>query len=424
MIEIKDVEKESIAAEIGIKPGDKLVSVNGCGVSDIIDYRFLATDDCVDVVIKRNNKEVAFEIEKHPDDDMGISFVPKQYKSCCNKCVFCYVDQLPAGMRLSLYFRDGDYRLSFLHGNFVTLTNTSWKELERIVRQRLSPIYISIHVTDTETRKFMLGIDFDDHILEKIAYLNENNIEMHSQVVLCPGMNDGDILDNTIEDIWNYRKNVRSMAVVPIGLTKHRDGLTKIDPVTPDYARKMLKNGAKWDKKFPRSDSKRFVYLSDEWYIMAGEPMPEEEYYDEFPQLDNGIGMVREFIRELDEAKVKFPSRLNEPKEITLVTGMLAEGILNEQLLPALEKIENLRVKLLVAKNTFLGESVTTSGLLSAQDIIRTLQEGEPIGEVFLPPRILNTDGFFLDNMRPEDISKVCGIPVQVYNNDFHSLYS
>ena len=424
MIEIKDVEKESIAAEIGIKPGDKLVSVNGCGVSDIIDYRFLATDDCVDVVIKRNNKEVAFEIEKHPDDDMGISFVPKQYKSCCNKCVFCYVDQLPAGMRLSLYFRDGDYRLSFLHGNFVTLTNTSWKELERIVRQRLSPIYISIHVTDTETRKFMLGIDFDDHILEKIAYLNENNIEMHSQVVLCPGMNDGDILDNTIEDIWNYRKNVRSMAVVPIGLTKHRDGLTKIDPVTPDYARKMLKNGAKWDEKFPRSDSKRFVYLSDEWYIMAGEPIPEEEYYDEFPQLDNGIGMVREFIRELDEAKVKFPSRLNEPKEITLVTGMLAEGILNEQLLPALEKIENLRVKLLVAKNTFLGESVTTSGLLSAQDIIRTLQEGEPIGEVFLPPRILNTDGFFLDNMRPEDISKVCGIPVQVYNNDFHSLYS
>ena len=424
MIEIKDVEKDSIASEVGIKPGDKLVSVNGCGVSDIIDYRFLATDDSVDVIIKRKNQEVAFEIEKHPDDDMGISFVPKQYKSCCNKCVFCYVDQLPAGMRLSLYFRDGDYRLSFLHGNFVTLTNTSWKELERIVRQRLSPIYISIHVTDIETRKFMLGIDFDDDILKKIAYLDENNIEMHSQVVLCPGMNDGDILDNTIEDIWNYRKNVRSMAVVPIGLTKHRDGLTKIDPVTPDYAREMLKNGAKWDDKFPRSDSKRFVYLSDEWYIMAGEPIPEEEYYDEFPQLDNGIGLVREFISELDEAKAKFPNRLNEPKEITLVTGMLAEGILNEQLLPALEKIENLKVKLLVAKNTFLGESVTISGLLSAQDIIRTLQEGEPIGEVFLPPRILNTDGFFLDNMRPEDISKVCGLAVQVYNNDFHSLYS
>ena len=237
-------------------------------------------------------------------------------------------------------------------------------------------------------------------------------------------MNDGDILDNTIEDIWNYRKNVRSMAVVPIGLTKHRDGLTKIDPVTPDYAREMLKNGAKWDDKFPRSDSKRFVYLSDEWYIMAGEPIPEEEYYDEFPQLDNGIGLVREFISELDEAKAKFPSRVKEPKEITLVTGTLAEGILNEQLLPALEKIENLRVKLLVAKNTFLGESVTISGLLSAKDIIRTLQEGEPIGEVFLPPRILNTDGFFLDNMRPEDISKVCGLAVQVYNNDFHSLYS
>lgn len=424
MIEIKDVEKDSIASEVGIVPGDKLVSVNGCGVSDIIDYRFLATDDTVDVVIKRNNQEVAFEIEKHPDDDMGISFVPKQYKSCCNKCVFCYVDQLPAGMRLSLYFRDGDYRLSFLHGNFVTLTNTSWKELERIVRQRLSPIYISVHVTEPETRKFMLGIDFDDDILKKIAFLNENNIEMHSQVVLCPGMNDGDILDNTIEDLWNFRKNVRSMAVVPIGLTKHRDGLTKIDPVTPDYAREMLKNGPKWDEKFPRSDSKRFVYLSDEWYIMAGEPIPEEEYYDEFPQLDNGIGMVREFIRELDEAKAKFPSRLNEPKEITLVTGTLAEGILNEQLLPALEKIENLKVKLLVAKNTFLGESVTISGLLSAKDIIRTLQEGEPIGEVFLPPRILNTDGFFLDNMRPEDISRVCELPVQVYNNDFHSLYS
>ncbi len=424
MIEIKDVEKESIASDVGIKPGDKLISVNGCGVSDIIDYRFLATDDSVDVVIKRNNKEVAFEIEKHPDDDMGISFVPKQYKSCCNKCVFCYVDQLPAGMRLSLYFRDGDYRLSFLHGNFVTLTNTSWKELERIVRQRLSPIYISIHVTDLETRKFMLGIEFDDEILKKIAYLDENNIEMHSQVVLCPNMNDGEILENTIEDLWNFRKNVRSMAVVPIGLTKHRDGLTKIDPVTPEYAREMLKNGVKWDRKFPRSDRKRFVYLSDEWYIMAGEPIPEKEYYDEFPQLDNGIGSVREFLDDLNDVKGDFPNRLDKPKEITIVTGMLAEGILNENLLPALERIENLKVKLLVAKNGFLGESVTISGLLSAQDIIRTLQEGDPIGEVFLPPRILNTDGFLLDNMRPEDISNVCGVPVQVYNDDFHSLYS
>ncbi len=423
MIEIKDVEKDSIGFEAGIEPGDNLVSVNGCGVSDIIDYRFLATDDSVEVVVKRDNQEIAFEIDKHPDDDMGLSFVPKQYKSCCNKCIFCYVDQLPAGMRLSLYFRDGDYRLSFLHGNFVTLTNTSWKELERIVRQRLCPIYISVHVTDMETRKFMLGIDFDDEILKKIAYLNENNIEMHSQVVLCPGMNDGVILDNTIEDIWNYRKNVRSMAVVPIGLTKHRDGLTKIDAVTPEYAREMLKNGVKWDDRFPRSDGKRFVYLSDEWFIMAGEPIPESEYYDEFPQFDNGIGLVRDFLDRLKDAKEDFPTRLNNRKEITLVTGVMAEGVLNEQLLPALEMIENLKVKLLVTKNSFLGESVTTAGLLSAQDIIKTLQEGEPIGEVFLPPRILNADGYLLDNMRPEEISKVCGLPVRVYNDDFHSLY-
>ena len=194
MLEIKDIENGSIASEKGIQPGDKLISLNGCGVSDVIDYRFLATDNSVDVVVKRSGEEIAFEIDKEADEDLGLSFVPKQYKSCCNKCVFCFVDQLPAGMRLSLYFRDGDYRLSFLHGNFVTLTNTSWKELERIVRQGLSPIYISVHVTDSEARKFMLGIDFDDNIIEKIAYLNDNNIAMHSQVVLCPGMNDGDIL--------------------------------------------------------------------------------------------------------------------------------------------------------------------------------------------------------------------------------------
>ena len=234
MLEIKEIEKDSIASEAGIEAGDKLISVNGCGVSDIIDYRFLATDDSVDVVVKRANEELLFELDKEPDDDMGISFVPKQYKSCCNKCVFCFVDQLPAGMRLSLYFRDGDYRLSFLHGNFVTLTNTSWKELERIVRQRLSPIYISVHVTDKAVREQMLGIDFDDKILEKIGYLNDNNIEMHSQVVLCPGMNDGDILEMTINDIYQFRKNMRSMAVVPVGLTKHRAGLTKIDPITPE----------------------------------------------------------------------------------------------------------------------------------------------------------------------------------------------
>ena len=422
MLEIKEIEKDSIASEAGIEAGDKLISVNGCGVSDIIDYRFLATDDSVDVVVKRANEELLFELDKEPDDDMGISFVPKQYKSCCNKCVFCFVDQLPAGMRLSLYFRDGDYRLSFLHGNFVTLTNTSWKELERIVRQRLSPIYISVHVTDKSVREQMLGIDFDDKILEKIGYLNDNNIEMHSQVVLCPGMNDGDILEMTINDIYQFRKNMRSMAVVPVGLTKHRAGLTEIDPITPEYARELLKNIPAWDDSFPRKDGKRFVYLSDEWFIMGGETLPDTDYYDEFPQLDNGIGLVRDFLNELEESKKTFPSRLDNPREITIVTGSGAGGVLRDHLIPALESIENLKVKLNIATNDFLGESVTVSGLLSGQDIINNLKEDPPIGDVFLPPRVLNTDGYLLDNMKPEDIARVCDSPVHVFDNNFDSL--
>ena len=422
MLEIKEIEKDSLASDAGIEAGDKLISVNGCGVSDIIDYRFLATDDSVDVVVKRANEEITFELEKEPDDDMGISFVPKQYKSCCNKCVFCYVDQLPAGMRLSLYFRDGDYRLSFLHGNFVTLTNTSWKELERIVRQRLSPIYISVHVTDKSVRAQMLGIDFDDKILEKISYLNDNNIEMHSQVVLCPGMNDGDILEMTINDIYQFRKNVRSMAVVPVGLTKHRAGLTKIDPITPEYARELIKNISYWDDSFPRKDGKRFVYLSDEWFIMGGETLPDTDYYDEFPQLDNGIGLVRDFLNELEESKKTFPSRLDNPREITIVTGSGAGGVLRDHLIPALESIGNLKVKLNIATNDFLGESVTVSGLLSGQDIINNLKEDPPIGDVFLPPRVLNTDGYLLDNMKPEDIARVCNSPVHVFDNNFDSL--
>ena len=422
MLEIKEIEKDSIASEAGIEAGDKLISVNGCGVSDIIDYRFLATDDSVDVVVKRANEELLFELDKEPDDDMGISFVPKQYKSCCNKCVFCFVDQLPAGMRLSLYFRDGDYRLSFLHGNFVTLTNTSWKELERIVRQRLSPIYISVHVTDKAVREQMLGIDFDDKILEKISYLNENNIEMHSQVVLCPGMNDGDILEMTINDIYQFRKNMRSMAVVPVGLTKHRAGLTEIDPITPEYARELLKNIPAWDDSFPRKDGKRFVYLSDEWFIMGGETLPDTDYYDEFPQLDNGIGLVRDFLNELEESKKTFPSRLDSPREITILTGTGASGVLRDHLIPVLESIENLKVKLNIAMNDFLGESVTVSGLLSGQDIINNLQEDPPIGEVFLPPRVLNTDGYLLDNMKPEDIARVIDSPVHVFDNNFDSL--
>lgn len=422
MLEIKEIEKDSLASEAGIEAGDKLISVNGCGVSDIIDYRFLATDDSVDVVVKRANEELLFELDKEPDDDMGISFVPKQYKSCCNKCVFCFVDQLPAGMRLSLYFRDGDYRLSFLHGNFVTLTNTSWKELERIVRQRLSPIYISVHVTDKAVREQMLGIDFDDKILEKIGYLNDNNIEMHSQVVLCPGMNDGDILEMTINDIYQFRKNMRSMAVVPVGLTKHRAGLTEIDPITPEYARELLKNIPAWDDSFPRKDGKRFVYLSDEWFIMGGETLPDTDYYDEFPQLDNGIGLVRDFLNELEESKKTFPSRLDNPREITIVTGSGAGGVLRDHLIPALEGIENLKVKLNIATNDFLGESVTVSGLLSGQDIINNLKEDPPIGDVFLPPRVLNTDGYLLDNMKPEDIARVCDSPVHVFDNNFDSL--
>ncbi|MCH7494897.1 MAG: DUF512 domain-containing protein [Candidatus Marinimicrobia bacterium] len=422
MLEIKEIEKDSLASDAGIEAGDKLISVNGCGVSDIIDYRFLATDDSVDVVVKRANEELLFELDKEPDDDMGISFVPKQYKSCCNKCVFCYVDQLPAGMRLSLYFRDGDYRLSFLHGNFVTLTNTSWKELERIVRQRLSPIYISVHVTDKAVRAQMLGIDFDDKILEKISYLNDNNIEMHSQVVLCPGMNDGDILEMTINDIYQFRKNVRSMAVVPVGLTKHRAGLTEIDPITPEYARELIKNISYWDDSFPRKDGKRFVYLSDEWFIMGGETLPDTDYYDEFPQLDNGIGLVRDFLNELEESKKTFPSRLDNPREITIVTGSGAGGVLRDHLIPALERIENLKVKLNIATNDFLGESVTVSGLLSGQDIINNLKEDPPIGDVFLPPRVLNTDGYLLDNMKPEDIARVCYSPVHVFDNNFDSL--
>ena len=422
MLEIKEIEKDSLASEAGIEAGDKLISVNGCGVSDIIDYRFLATDDSVDVVVKRANEVITFELDKEPDDDMGISFVPKQYKSCCNKCVFCYVDQLPAGMRLSLYFRDGDYRLSFLHGNFVTLTNTSWKELERIVRQRLSPIYISVHVTDKAVREQMLGIDFDDKILEKISYLNDNNIELHSQVVLCPGMNDGDILEMTINDIYQFRKNMRSMAVVPVGLTKHRAGLTEIDPITPKYARELIKNIPAWDDSFPRKDGKRFVYLSDEWFIMGGETLPDTDYYDEFPQLDNGIGLVRDFLNELEESKKTFPSRLDNPREITIVTGSGAGGVLRDHLIPALESIENLKVKLNSAKNDFLGESVTVSGLLSGQDIINNLKEDPPIGDVFLPPRVLNTDGYLLDNMKPEDIARVCGSPIHVFDNNFDSL--
>ena len=423
MLEIKDIENGSIASEKGIQPGDKLISLNGCGVSDVIDYRFLATDNSVDVVVKRSGEEIAFEIDKEADEDLGLSFVPKQYNSCCNKCVFCFVDQLPAGMRLSLYFRDGDYRLSFLHGNFVTLTNTSWKELERIVRQGLSPIYISVHVTDSEARKFMLGIDFDDNIIEKIAYLNDNNIAMHSQVVLCPGMNDGDILEKTIEDIWQFRKNVRSMAVVPVGLTKFRAGLTKIDDITPEYARDFIKNGSLWDKKYPRDDGKRFIYLSDEWFIMSGETLPPTEYYDEFPQMENGIGLVRDFLNGLEEDKKEFPARLDKPREITIVTGVGAGIVLREHLIPSLKKIKNLKVKLIIVKNDFFGESVTVAGLLSGKDIIKSLQAESPIGNVYLPPRVLNTDGYLLDNIRPEDISRVIDLPVQVFNDDFQSLF-
>jgi putative radical SAM enzyme (TIGR03279 family) len=422
-MKIIQVENESIAQDLGIQPGDELTEINGERVRDILDYRFHENDEEISLTVVRNGEATIFDIEQNDGDRLGLEFDEMKILSCGNDCIFCFVDQNPAGLRQQLYFRDGDYRLSFMYGNYTTMTNAGPAILRRIVDQRLSPQYISVHVTDYAVRKKLMGLKKDDHILEKIKFLHENGIAMHTQIVLCPGLNDGDALAKTVSDLYSFNKHIVSLAIVPVGLTDHRFGLEQLSRVDQAYATRLLEQVNAWQKRFRKEIGRGFVYASDEFHIVAGAKLPATRSYDGFPQIENGVGMVRSFLNDFAKASKTFPKSLPRPGRMTIITAVLAEEIMRKHVLPVLNAIGKLEVNLIVAKNTLFGESVTVSGLLSGNCVYSALQ-GHPRGHlVLLPPDILNSDGRLLDNLRLSDIEDRIGTPVMSFDGDWKQVF-
>ncbi len=415
-MKIERVQSGSRAEALGIRAGENLVSINGRKVRDILDYHFQVADGDIEVVVEASGAPArAMRAILDPGQDLGLEFADMKTRLCGNECVFCFIDQMPKGMRPTLYVKDEDYRLSFLHGNFVTLTNMKPWELDRIVEQRLTPLYVSVHSTNPETRRRLLRPKADRDILQLIDFLTQNGITLHTQIVLCPGYNDGEDLEGTIRDLSAFWPGVASLAIVPLGMTDHRDGLVDLAPTTVESARAVREAVLSHQQRFRKLFGSTFVYLADEFYRLLGVDPPGAAHYDGFPQLENGIGMTRHFLDRLRRSRRLFgrATRRGE-RRFTLVTGELFEPILRRAVMRQLERTgEDAEVQIVGCENRFFGRSVTVAGLLTYGDIERTLR-GRDLGErVFLPPATLNDEGVFLDDRSLSDLEARLAVPVE-----------
>ncbi len=415
-MKILSVSEKSTGALLGLKPGDRIEAIDGSRVRDIIDYRFKSSDENIVLRVRHKDRIEEYDIDKDYDDDLGLEFEDFRIRKCANDCIFCFVDQNPPGMRDALYFRDGDFRLSFLHGHYITMTNMGWKELKRIVDQRLTPLYISVHVTQPDKRLEMFLYGKDDNLLRKFEYLTENGIELHSQVVLCPNWNDGSFLEKTISDIHEFSPIARTLSIVPVGLTKHRENLPFIAPVTVEYAEKFIPFAQSLDKKYRLKDDRRFVFLSDEWFLMTGQDLPGVGYFEDSDLAENGVGQVPFFWEQWQAGMTNLNPKLDKPKTVTVCTGTLVENWFRSHWLPTLDSIDNLNINYIPIQNDFYGkDEVTVSGLLVGKDIINQLS-GKDLGDkVIFSDRILSETGTVtLDDMSLKQISSAIGTPVVV----------
>ncbi|MBB6631134.1 DUF512 domain-containing protein [Clostridium algidicarnis] len=414
---ICEVFKDSIAEELGIEVGDKIISINGNQIKDIIDYRFLMADEYVEVEIEKSDKERwILEIEKDYDEKLGIEFedaIMDDARSCSNKCIFCFIDQLPKGMRKSLYFKDDDSRLSFLQGNFVTLTNMKDDDIDRIIRYRISPINISVHTTNGELRKRMLNNRFAGDIYDKLKKLAAAGIQMNCQIVSCPEVNNGKELINTIQDLYKLHPYIENVAVVPVGVTMHREGLFPLKLYNKALATEEIKSVRKLQDIYEGEIHEPFVRLSDEFYITAGIEIPEDEFYRGFKQLEDGIGMIR-FFRDTIKKDLH---KLNKYStgSFTMVTGVSAY----EEILMASKNImeSNPKIDIKVEKtiNKAFGETITVAGLLTGKDIIDNLREKQ-LGEFIIIPKNMLRSGeeVFLDDVTLDKMKSELGKEVLV----------
>lgn len=415
---ISKVNPESIAEEMGVQVGDVLVSINDHPVADIIDYLFLVSDEYIEVEVEKPDGEVwLLEVEKDYDEKLGIEFenpILDHARSCRNKCLFCFIDQMPPNMRGTLYFKDDDSRLSFLQGNFVTLTNVSDKDLERMVRYQISPINVSIHTTNPKLRIQMLNNKFAGALLERLAYLTDNNVIVNGQIVLCPCFNDGKELDRTLKDLGELNENLKSVAIVPIGLTKYRQGLVEVEGFDKERAQVTIEQIRKWQTYFLKNRGSRFVHLSDEFYVLAEDELPAFEAYEGFPQLENGVGLMRKFEHELQLA-VDSGRSSNAARMVSVVTGAAAYGFMKTMAERVMERYPQVVIKTYKVENAFFGETITVAGLLTGQDIMKALK-GNKLGDCLLMAEVMfkSDEPVMLDDVHVTTIEKVLETPVEI----------
>lgn len=424
---VKKVEKDSIAWEMEIEPGDILLKINNEEIEDIFDYQYLIQDEYIEVLIKKpDGEEWLLEIDKDEQEDLGIEFengLMDEYRSCHNKCIFCFIDQMPKGMRDTLYFKDDDSRLSFLQGNYVTLTNMSDKDVERIIKYHLAPINISFQTMNPELRCKMLHNRFAGEALKKVQLFYDAGIEMNGQIVLCKGVNDKKELEYSIEQLIQYHPYLQSVSVVPVGLSKYRDGLYPLEPFTKEDAKEVLETIHKWQNTMYEQYGTHFIHASDEWYLLAEEELPKEERYDGYLQLENGVGMLtllkNEFAQALCEAK-KNPAYQKKTetlskRRMTLATGKLAYQTILDMAEQMMEAFDNLDLQVVAIRNDFFGERITVSGLLTGQDLIAQLKDLSLGEKLLLPQNILRSgENYFLDDITVPELEETLQVKVDI----------
>ncbi len=413
---VDEVEKDSPAARAGILPGDRILSINGHKINDAIDLMFYGDEQLLNIQLARNGKRFRVEIEKDSSTPLGIRLKPLKVKRCKNRCIFCFVNQLPRGLRKTLYIKDEDFRMSFLYGNYITLTNLTKSDKRRIIEQRLSPLYISVHSTDPEVRNRLLGNKNAPDIMSELSWLADNRIRMHTQIVVCPGYNDGENLRQSIQDLGKLYPYVQSIAVVPVGVT--RFVRTDIRPLTKEDSEKALKIVHEFQKKFMKKYGDPIVYGSDELYIKAKRRFPPLKYYGDFPQIENGVGMVPLFLHRAKRLKI---SKRFSDRRFLAITGVSFYPFLRE----FINKIrDQVSIDLLSVENKFFGETVTVTGLLTGRDIIRKVSEVDGSYDALLIPDVTVREGkdLLIDDVSIRDLSRILSMEVMVVKSDPVSL--
>lgn len=419
---ISAVLPDSIAAEIGFEPGDALVKINGEQPRDLIDYQFLCADEVLALeVLDQRGKTHVVEIEKDYDADLGLEFSTAlfdQLIQCNNHCPFCFIDQQPPGKRASLYAKDDDYRLSFLYGSYLTLTNLTQAEWDRIARLRLSPLYVSVHATEPEIRIRLLKNQRAGKILEHLAWFQKQGLQIHAQVVVCPGINDGEHLTQTLQDLAQFHQppwpTVASIAVVPVGLTRFRPEQDELISVTPTKAQEVIAQVQGLQAQFHKKVGTPLAWLADEWFLIAGQDLPPASHYEDYPQLSNGVGSIRLFLDEFQQVEATLPSQLSSPRQLTWVVGNTVEMAFRP-IVQRLNQIKGLTLTMIALNSDYWGQAMTVTGLLTGQDLVKGLV-GKTLGNAVLIPQVmLKADTpVFLDDMSLTELENVLSVPLQV----------